>query len=264
MTDGALAPIRYQAPAALRRSPRAAVWVALTALLIGLSIAEAIVLHRQITSTPGAYVGMDYDFYRQIGLRWLSDGTYYHAYQLAGPYDIRLMVDVLYPPPALLLFIPLVWLPAVTWWLVPAVVIAYGLYRWRPSPFVWPLLLLLFMWPRAMGAVFAGNSDMWVAAGVAGALLWGWPAALVALKPTFLPLALLGIRRRGWWIALTVGLASIGVMAPLWADYVKVVGNVHFGWDYSIGSLPLAVLPLVACLGRSQSRRVSAPDGLPA
>ena len=40
---------------------------------------------------------------------------------------------------------------------------------------------------------------MRVAAGVAAGLLWGGPAVLIVLKPTFAPLALVGFGRR--WLA---------------------------------------------------------------
>lgn len=208
-------------------------------------------MYQQITTnTQGWYIGMDYDFYRGVGARWLADGSYYWPHQLAGPYDVSLMVDVLYPPTALVLFVPLVFLPAVVWWLIPAAILGYALYRWRPDYRAWPVLLLLIMWPRAMGAVFHGNTDMWVAAGVAGALLWGWPAAIVALKPTFLPLALLGIGKRAWWIAVGVGLVNVVLTLPLWLDYVTAMRNLHISLDYSLGSIPIVVLPLVAWMAR--------------
>ena len=234
----------------------------LAAVLAGFAIVEAVLIYQQITTnTGGWYIGMDYDFYRGVGARWLADGSYYWPHQLAGPYDVRLMVDVLYPPTALVLFVPLVFLPAVVWWLVPAGIIGYALYRWRPGPFAICGMLLLLMWPRAMGAIFHGNTDMWVAAGVAGALLWGWPAAIVALKPTFLPLALLGIRRRAWWVAAGLGVVSIIPMLGLWLDYVTAMRNLHIGWEYSLGSIPIAVLPLVGWLGRSHRERLGrVPD----
>lgn len=228
-------------------------WLALTALLLGLVMNEAAILYGQITTaTTGWYIGMDYDFYRAVGARWLVDGSYYLPHQLAGPYDVALMVDVLYPPTALILFVPLVFLPAIAWWAVPVGLVAYALWRWRPDVRAWPVLVLLLMWPRAMGAVFHGNTDMWVAAGVAGGLLWGWPAALVLLKPVFAPLALVGARQRSWWIALGLGVTSVVVMLPLWFDYMTAMRNLHIGWDYSLTSLPLMLIPVVAWWTRSR------------
>lgn len=223
----------------------------ITAVLAAFAIVEAILMYEQIrTNTGGWYIGMDYDFYRGVGARWLADGTYYLPHQLAGPYDVALMVDNLYPPTALALFVPLVFLPAVVWWIVPAAIVGYALWRWRPALWAWPVMLLLLMWPRAMGSLFHGNTDMWAAAGVAGALLWGWPAAIIALKPTLLPLALIGIRRRAWWVAVAIGLATVAATLPLWLDYVTAMRNLRIGWEYSLGSIPIVVLPLVAWLGR--------------
>lgn len=226
-----------------------------SALLAALLIAEAVTLLGQVASAQdGRSIGMDYAFYRAIGERWLTDGTYYLPHQLAGQYDIRLMVDVLYPPTALALFVPLVWLPAAAWWVTPVAVLGYAAYRWRPVVTAWPILILCLMWPRALGAIFYGNTDMWVAAAVAGGLLWGWPALIVALKPTFLPLAIVGIRRRAWWLGASVALMSAVAMAPLWGQYLTVITSVRFGWDYSLGSAPLVLLPIVAWLARSRDR----------
>lgn len=237
-----------------RLEPARVAILGVTAALVGFAIAEAVLLYSQITvATSGWYIGMDYDYYREVGARWLTDGSYYWPHQLAGPYDVRLMVDVLYPPTALVLFVPLVFLPAVVWWIVPLGVIGYALWRWRPDVRVWPVLVLLAMWPRAMGTVFHGNTDMWVAAGIAGGLLWGWPAAFVVLKPIFAPLALVGIRRRSWWFAAALGLASIVVMLPLWRDYVVAMVNLRIGLDYSLTSLPLMAIPIVAWVARRAS-----------
>ena len=232
-------------------APTRLVLLAITVVIAAFAVVEAILMYEQIrTNTGGWYIGMDYDFYRGVGARWLADGTYYLPHQLAGPYDVALMVDNLYPPTALALFVPLVFLPAVVWWIVPAAIVGYALWRWRPALWAWPVMLLLLMWPRAMGSLFHGNTDMWAAAGVAGALLWGWPAAIIALKPTLLPLALIGIRRRAWWVAVAIGLATVAATLPLWLDYVTAMRNLRIGWEYSLGSIPIVVLPLVAWLGR--------------
>ena len=46
------------------------------------------------------------------------------------PYDLAPMADVLYPPHALFLFVPLVFVPAIVWWVVPIAVITYAVWRW--------------------------------------------------------------------------------------------------------------------------------------
>jgi hypothetical protein len=203
--------------------------------------------------------GMDYRFYRDLGVRWLSDGTYYSASQLAGPHGVDLLGAVppgsevtLYPPSALFLFVPFTFLPAILWWAVPMTVTGYVVYRLRPVPWAWVLMLVMLAYPRAVGAYLFGNTDMWIAAGVAAGLRWGWPALALTMKPSFAVLALIGVRHRSWWIAAALGAVSIFAMLPLWADYVLAMRNIR-GLDlgYSLGSLPLVLAPLVAWLGRS-------------
>ncbi len=50
-------------------------------------------------------VGVDFQLYREVTMRWLGGGPFYQPYQLAGPYPIS-AGDVLYPPVALWLFVP--------------------------------------------------------------------------------------------------------------------------------------------------------------
>jgi hypothetical protein len=193
---------------------------------------------------------IDYVFYRDVGARWLEDGTYYLPHQLAGPYEVTLMVDVLYPPAALLLFVPFVWLPAVLWWAIPLGILGYVVWSYRPGPWAWLAILCLAAWPRTVGAIMFGNTDMWVAAGIAGGLRWGWPVALVALKPVFLPFAIIGIRNRWTWV---VGVGLLVVSLPMLADYVAAMRNVQTSAiQYSIGSMPFALLPIVASLGATR------------
>lgn len=74
----------------------------------------------QAASLPafGSVVGIDVDLYIDAARRWLATGQFYEAYQLNGSYQITLG-DVLYPPVALVLFVPFVVLPGVLWWVVP-------------------------------------------------------------------------------------------------------------------------------------------------
>lgn len=223
-----------------------------TALLLALAIVEGIVLFSIIDAPGGWSFGMDYRFYRELGERWLADGSFYRPHQLTGPYDVALMTDVLYPPIALLIFAPLAVLPALVWWLVPLAVLAVAWWRWMPAPWTWPIALILLMWPRSMATLYYGNADMWIFAGVAGGILAGWPAALVLLKPTLAPLALVGARHRSWWVIPMAVLAHIALTAPLWIDYLIAVRNLRIGWEYSVGSLPLVLIPIVLWLGRSR------------
>lgn len=214
------------------------------ALLVVLSVVSA----HGIARSGDLFI--DYQFYRTVGERFLADGSYYLPHQLAGPYDVALMGDVLYPPSALLLFVPFAVLPAILWWAIPLAVAGYALHRWRPSVLGVAAMLLLLCWPRAHAAFLFGNTDMWAMAGVAAGLLWGWPAVLLTLKPTFAPLALVGIRHRSWWLASAgMGLFALATL-PLWLGYLSAMTNLRASGDYSLGSLPLSAVPLVAWVTR--------------
>jgi hypothetical protein len=214
---------------------------------------EAIALATIVIPGSGRWeLGMDYGFYRDVGQRWLTDGSYYLPHQLASPYDFELMVDVVYPPNALFLFVPFAVLPAPLWWLIPLAVLGWVFWHLRPAAWAWLVVALLLAWPRAIGAFLFGNSDIWVAAAVAGATYWGWPAVALVLKPTMLPLAIIAVRRRSFWIA-AIGLGALSLaMLPLWRDYLTAMLNARIPLDYSLGSLPLALLPLAAWVGRSR------------
>jgi hypothetical protein len=207
------------------------------------------------TALQDPRVGQDFRFYRDAGLRWLESGQLYLPHQLSGEYPLALMVDVLYPPTALLLFVPMAllpfWVAAAAWWGIPAAVVARQLWVERPAPWTWPLAGLLLLWPRSYGSLVWGNTDLWLVAAVSAGLLWGWPAVLAVLKPTFAPFALVGIRRRSWWIAAAALLVFSLVALPLWFDYARAMSNVRgLGLDYSLFNLPIAFIPLVLHLGR--------------
>lgn len=199
-------------------------------------------------------LGIDFLFYRDVGARFLADGTYYLPHQLAGPYDVALMVDVLYPPSALLLFVPAAVAPWPLWWAIPLAVTAWCIHDWHPAPWGIVAMLLLLCWPRAHAAFLFGNTDMWAMAGVAAGLRFGWPAVLLLLKPTFAPFALAGIRHRSWWLALA-GMAAFGLLTlPLWLDYVTAMRNLSAAPDYSLGSLPLLLVPVVASVAQQRQQ----------
>jgi hypothetical protein len=221
-------------------------------VLAGLLLAEFVI---RIQTLPEGGVGFDYRFFVGISQRWLADGSYYLPRQLEGvPYAMLPVQDVMYPPSALFLFVPFAFLPAVLWWAIPIAVTLY-VVRWlKPAPWAVCVMLVLLMWPRAIGAYVYANTDIWMAAFVAAGLRWGWPAVMLTLKPTLAPLALIGIRQRSWWVALAVLALVSFPMLPLWLDYLVAVRNIQIALDYSLGSVPLIVMPLVAWLGRDRSR----------
>jgi hypothetical protein len=190
-------------------------------------------------------LGIDAAFYRSVGQRFLDGGPLYLPHQLAGPYDVGLEVDNLYPPTALALFVPLAVLPVALWWLIPLAVTGYALWRWKPAWWGVAGMLVLLTWPRAHAAFLFENSDMWAMAAVAGGLTWGWPALFLTIKPVFAPLALIGFRHRYWWAGVAAMGALAVVTAPLWRDYVVAMTNLRIGSDYSLASLPLLMVPVV-------------------
>jgi hypothetical protein len=197
-------------------------------------------------------IGVDFRFYRAVGQTWLWDRSYYLGHQLAGPYEVTTLVDVLYPPTALYLFVPFVYLPDVLWWVIPTVILGANLWFWRPRLWAVPLMILCLMPFRSFGAFLWGNTDMWFASAVAAGLRWSWPAVFLLLKPSVGPFALLGALKRSFWIALAcLGLASLP-LASLWLDWVTAMRNLHASLDYSLGSLSLYLIPILAWLARTR------------
>ncbi len=108
-------------------------------------------------------------------------------------------------------------------------------------------------WPRSAGMLIVGNTDLWVMAIVAAGLRWSWPSVLVAVKPSFAPLILIGFSRRSWWLALAV-LGAVAIpFGGLWAEWLAVVRHAPGGLPYSFLGLPLVLLPAVAWLGRRRA-----------
>lgn len=202
-------------------------------------------------------VGQDWEFYVSIGQRWLETGVLYGDRQLSGsPYHVLVNVDNLYPPTAILLFAPFAILPAVVsvlvWWIVPIAVVVLAVFRLRPRLWVWPLIAACMLWPRTLGSLIVGNSDLWSAGFVAGGILWGWPGVAGMFKPSLAPFALAGARRRSWWLA-AAGLTVVSLpflVTGDWADYMVAVLNWDLAWDRAILNIPMLMIPVLAWLGR--------------
>jgi hypothetical protein len=192
------------------------------------------------------YGGIDYSLYMEATRRWLAGGSFYEAYQLAGPYPIS-MGDILYAPNALLLFVPLTLVPAVLWWVVPIGVTAWSIWKLRPSVLAWPFMALCLAWPPTLARTVAGNPVMWVVAALALGCLYRWPAVGVLLKPSLGPFALIGIRDRRWWLALAVGVLVSLPFGAMWLDWARAVANAqNGGLFYSFQDAPILLLPIIA------------------
>ncbi len=200
-----------------------------------------------------AAIASDWHIYARASQRWLAGGGFYLPHQLAGPYQITLG-DVLYPPTALYLFLPMSFLPDVVWYAIPILVTAWIVQGWRPRLLAWPLMAASLAYPQSLALIRSGNPDLWIVATIAAGLRFSWPGAFVLLKPSLLPFALAGIRSRGWWISAGIlGFLTLPLL-PLAVDWLRAVSD-GYGWGgggllYSLLDLPFALLPVWAWLGR--------------
>jgi len=231
------------------------------ALIVAFGVLLTVTMGEAIVSAIVPNTG-DHATYISAAQRWVAGGSFYPAYQLAGPYLIA-GTEVLYPPVVLPFLVVFSFLPAVLWWAVPIAILAGVLLYWRPSLVGWTLILVCLANPLTFVIYLWGNPGMWFAAFVALGTVYGWPAVLVLLKPTLAPLALVGIRHRSWWVALGV-LAGVSLaFLPMWGQYVAAMTNARgplVSPFYSWQQVPLMLAPLVA---RWTSARSSMTGCLP-
>jgi hypothetical protein len=199
--------------------------------------------------------GADFLGYFNATRTWLDTGSFYLPRQLHGPYLIELG-DVLYPPTVLWILVPFTVLPAVLWWVIPLGITTFVIHGWRPSVYWWPLMAAGLAYPDSPYMLQRGTPTIWFVALVAAGLRWRWPGALVLLKPSLLPFALIGIRSRGWWI--TIGVLTLATlpllgMVPDWLAAV-MDGQGKSGFLYSAKDVPIVLIPVFAWLGRTRLR----------
>ena len=197
-------------------------------------------------------LGLDLTYFRAISQRWLDTGEFYLPRQLAGPYVVETLVDVLYPPIALYLFVPFLVLPDLLWWAVPITVFVLCIVRLRPARWTWPLIMVGIAWPQTVSQVLYGNTNMWIAAFIAAGLCFAWPSVLVLIKPSLAPFALIGIRRRRWWAGMAVLVLASIPFGSLWIDYATALQNSSLGAAHALVTLPLMLAPIWAWLGRAR------------
>ena len=253
--------------ARLDRYVRAA-QVDLTLLLGGLAAFQ--VLHACTTGMP-AFVGLDFGHYVNAAWRWLVTGKPYLAAEVAGRFTFS-DLTFLHPPIALYLFAPFLFLPSILYWLIPLVGTALLIAAWRPAPWTWPVMAFLLNWPRFIGAVVVGNTDLWVVLFIALGLRYGWPILLLAIKPSVAPFALVELAalirvdavppRRWTEIGLAAALLVLAAVpfGTLWFDWLAVIRNSPADPLYSIGSIPWLIVPAIAWFGRRRGRRRSDVD----
>lgn len=227
--------------------------VAVTLVLLAVGAWEGWTVWRVALVSPNHAVGFDLNIYLDGTRSWLAGTGFYRPRELTGQPFTILVGDVLYPPPAILLFLP--WAlgaPLILWWLVPLGMIGAAITHLRPSPFAWPLLAWTLTDTRTWAVIVYGNPSMWAIAAVAAGCAWGWPAAGAVVKPVFWPFALLGLRRRehrrcALLILAAMMLVSVAFL-PLWVDFTRVMANAQNvdGGEYLFGELPIALAFAVA------------------
>ncbi len=113
--------------------------------------------------------------------------------------------------------------------------------------------MALCLWfPNTGIELLTGNPVIWSLAALSLGTLYAWPSVFVLLKPTLGPLALFGSNRRSWWVALGAFAAVSLLFLPMWPDYVRVILNARHpsGPLYSLGEVPMLLIPVAAWLGR--------------
>jgi hypothetical protein len=116
------------------------------------------------------------------------------------------------------------------------------------------LLAFCLIWPTTLLKGMSGNSSLMVMIAVALGLRFGGPGILAILKPSLAPFALIGSKRRSWWIAGGIlVLLSLPFIAETLA-YPRVILDSHSpdGLLYSAWDLPLLLIPVIAWLGRTR------------
>lgn len=194
----------------------------------------------------------DLRIYLQATERLTMGGDWFLPHQLQGPYDVQ-HGDVLYPPVTAWFFAPWLFLPPVSFVLIPLGVLGIMVRRWRPSPWAWPLMAACLAFP-ATGLYFVfANPALWIAAFVAAGLWYRWPAALVVLKPSVAPFALIGVASRAWWATMVVvGALSLPVLSETLL-YPGVILRADLDLAYSFANVPLLLVPVLAWLARTRS-----------
>ena len=217
---------------------------ALTALFLGLWVWQ------YISAPPGAIdrlAGLDYRNYAEATRTWLDGGTWYLERQLQGPYLV-VPGDVLYPPVWLVLFVPAALAPWPLWWILPAVMVGWALYKLRPSPLGWATMAAFLAWPPTAVHLLTGNPTIWLVAALAMGTLYRWPSAFLLTKVTIAPLGLWGVRDRRWWVTVAGIVAASLLFLPMWPTYLQVLLDAKHpaGVFYSAQDVPLLMIPLVA------------------
>ncbi len=228
-----------------------------------LLVMVGVVAFSWLAALPGSglTLGHDLSLYQRHVQDVMAGAPWYPARELAGPFTIA-DGDILYPPIAIVAFVPTLLLPLPLWWLIPAAVVVAAFRDVRLKTWAVFALLACLANPLTPELVWVGNPDIWLVAVLAASLRWRRGlAALVFFKPSVFEFSLVGIRSRTWWAIAAAFAAASVILLPQTIDWVHVLLNsrgalMRSGFGYSLLDMPLLAMPLIAWYGRS-----SGPSG---
>lgn len=246
-----------------RSSGKVARWsrpLALGVTVLGLVIFGWLVLLELIDPAYSPFIGSDRYVYHDAALRVLGGGSWFYPEQVTGqPYDV-VLGHVMYPPAALVWFIPAAFLPDFLWWAIPIGIIAAVVIHHRPSPWGWAAMAMCLAYPWTAPLLMSGNPGLWIAAACALGTVWRPAFALILAKPSLFPFALLGIRDRGWWVIAVFGLVVSFATLPLTLQWVGVIVNARGQFSgplYAIRDVGWMLLPLIAAKTSARPNTIS-------
>jgi hypothetical protein len=239
----------------------------LRALPVGLTIVMLVLAVLGLVSTYNGELGQQYfavdiTHYLDATRRWLETGSPYLPSEVAAPFLFQ-PLTFLHPPLSLYLFVPFLVLPLALWWAIPIGIVCWALWSWRPDRWAGPLIAFCLIWPRTPGMLVVGNTDLWVTAFLALGLRFGWPALLIAIKPSFAPFMLAGSRARSWRLGLPILALAAVPFGTLWLEWFAVARNAPMGVTYSVLHVPMLLIPVIAWLRRTRHRNVAVDDAAP-
>lgn len=248
-------------------------WRLLHAIVVAGSLAvvaasAGLLLLGWLANQAAVPIGLDLIGYRRGFERFLATGSPYEPFQLAGPFTPE-HLDFIHPPSFLPLIGPFTLLPTPVDWLawIGLPLALWAALLWRIPWWAAPVAALLLVHDSTVITVLNGNSSLYFAAAFGWSLFVGWPAGLIAIKPSLAPLAIAGFLKapRG-----LVALAVLPIVLTLpfvqaWTDFVTVLRNSQgLGPLYSLVQWPvflLLALPWLTTRGIERLRRRRwAPD----
>ena len=235
-------------------------WLAiLLSVEVGVILVGALVVHMVQFGDLEQRVAVDFRQYTAATSSWAGGHGFYHSWQLVGPYPVPRqeyrpdVLPVLYPPPAVLLFLPFTMAPilAPLWWILPIAIVGTVVWYWRPAPWAWPLLTMAALSADTVWLTISGNPGLWTTAALALGTVWKWPAVLVLLKPSLAPFALVGVMARSWWISLGIVVLVAVPFGGMWIEFLTALRNTTgTSLVHSVNNVPMMLIPLIAWAAR--------------